>query len=239
MLAKHYFFDLDNTLTRSKMHIAPEHKPILKRLIEKAHVIVVSGHPQKDIRDHLEDVGGYFILGQSGNFGQTPDGRVLWEHSLTPIQVEAAHKFIEKARAHLALSVKDASDLVEDRGCQVSYSLIGHHEKIEVKEAFDPDHKKREKLLVDLKDDVEHLAKDANLEIKIGGTTVLDIFEKGKNKGYNIANFIKLMQWNTDDCLYIGDALFPGGNDETVIGIIPTHPVKDYNETYKYLKSIV
>jgi phosphomannomutase len=238
-MPKHFFFDLDNTLTRSKSHIAPEHKPILKKLIENADVLVVSGHPQKDIQDHLEDVTGYYILGQNGNTAQKPDGTVLWERRLTKEQVEAIHAFIEKARKHLAYTVRNENDIVEDRGCQVAFSLIGHHENQDIKDAFDPDHVKRKKLLEDMKEDVQKLRDEYSVEMLIAGSTNLDIIEKGKNKGYNVGEFIKMMGWNKEDCIYVGDALFPGGNDETVVGVIPTHPVKDYNETYQYLSSIL
>jgi len=238
-MLKHYFFDLDNTLTRSKSHIAPEHKPILKKLISLVDVIVVSGHPERDIRDHLEDVSGYHILGQSGNYAQKKDGTVLWERRLTEVQRSAILVFIDKARKHLAYKVRDENDLVEDRGCQITYSLIGNHENQDIKDAFDPDHAKREKLLEDLRNDVERLRTEANIDVYIGGTTALDIVEHGKNKGYNITEFITALGWKKEDCIYIGDALFPGGNDETVIGIIPTHAVKDYRETYTYLSSIL
>ncbi len=240
-MPKHFFFDLDNTLTRSKSHIEPAHENILFALTERADVTVVSGHPQKDIREHLEKRldGCYYILAQNGNFAQMSDGKILWEHRLSPEQVAAIHKFTAKARKHLAYKVRDENDIVEDRGCQVAYSLIGHHQEVEVKAAFDPDHAKRKKLLEDMKEDVARLETEANVEIKIGGTTVLDFIEKGKTKGYNIAEFIKTLRWKKEDCLYIGDALFPGGNDETVIGVIPTKPVKDYRETYVYLESVL
>jgi hydroxymethylpyrimidine pyrophosphatase-like HAD family hydrolase len=107
-----------------------------------------------------------------------------------------------------------------------------------VKEAFDPDHKIRHTLLADLAADVQ-LLEDAGVEIRSGGTTVLDMFGKGQNKGHNVRAFTELKGWNTADCIYIGDALFPGGNDETVIGILPTHPVKDYRETYEFLSSLL
>jgi len=238
-MPKHFFFDLDNTLTRSKSHIIPDHAAILKRLVEKVDVIVVSGHPQKDIREHLEDVSGYYVLAQNGNYAQTPDGKVLWERKLSKEQVDAIHVFIEKARKHLAYKVRDENDIVEDRGCQVGFSLIGHHENQDIKDAFDPDHAKRKKLLEDMREDVAKLRDEHNVEMLIAGTTNLDIIEKGKNKGYNITEFIKKMGWEKGDCIYTGDALFPGGNDETVIGIIPTHGVKDYRDTYVYLKSIL
>ncbi len=238
-MPKHFFFDLDNTLTRSKSHIVPEHAEILKSLVGRADVIVVSGHGEKDIRAHLEDVSGYYIMAQNGNFAQTPDGKILWERKLTDAQKQAIFSFIEKARKHLAYTVRDENDIVEDRGCQIAFSLIGHHENQDIKDAFDPDHAKRKKLLEDLKDDVAKLGSEGNVEVYIGGTTNFDIVEKGKNKGYNIREFIKLLGWKKEDCLYTGDALFPGGNDDTVVGVIPTHPVKDYHETYEYLSSIL
>lgn len=240
-MPKHFFFDLDNTLTRSKSHIEPAHENILFALTERADVIVVSGHPQKDIREHLKKRldGRYYILAQNGNFAQMPDGKILWERTLTDVQVRAIHAFIEKARKHVALPVKDEGDIVEDRGCQVSYSLIGHHENQDIKDAFDPDHAKRKKLLEDMSDDVARLEKEASVEIKIGGTTVLDFIEKGKTKGYNITEFIKTLDWKKENCVYVGDALFSGGNDETVIGVIPTKPIKDYRETYTYLQSVL
>ena len=240
MNVKHIFFDLDNTLTRSKSHIESEHAGILKRLTERADVIVVSGHDEGSIIKHLGSSLGhhYYVLAQNGNFAQAPDGTMLWKHKLGLAQVRSAHKFIEKARAHLALHVKDENDIVEDRGCEIAYSLIGHHENIETKEAFDPDGSKRKKLLNEMRRDVEML-ESLGVEIRIGGTTVLDFMEKGKNKGYNVAKLIKTLGWKKAGCVYVGDALFPGGNDETVIGVIPAKPVADYRETYVYIEKLL
>ena len=240
-MPKHFFFDLDNTLTRSKSHIEPEHENILFALMERADVTIVSGHPQKDIREHLEKRldGHYYILAQNGNFAQMPNGKILWERRLSPEQIAAIHEFTAKARKHLAYKVRDENDIVEDRGCQFAFSLIGHHENQDVKDTFDPDHQKRKNLLSDLRADVERLKEEANVDIFIAGTTNLDIIERGKTKGYNITEFMKTLGWNKEDCVYVGDALFPGGNDETVIGIIPTKAVKDFRETYEYLSSIL
>jgi phosphomannomutase len=235
----HFFFDLDNTLTRSKSHIAPEHKPILRKLVALADVIVVSGHAEKDIKAHLEDVAGFYTMGQNGNVAKRPDGSVLWERKLSEGQKKAIYAFTDKARKHLAYTVRDENDIVEDRGAQIAFSLIGHHENQDVKDAFDPAHEKRKKLLEDLRADVENLREKHNVDVLIAGTTNLDIIERGKNKGFNITEFISLMGWKKEECLYIGDALFPGGNDETVIGVIPTKPVKGYAETYAYLESIL
>jgi phosphomannomutase len=239
-MPKHFFFDLDNTLTPSKSLILLEHVPILKRLCEKVDVMVVSGHGAEDIKKHLRSElrGLYHILGQNGNHAETRNGKVLWNRSLTGEQKRSIQAFIIKARKNLNLTVRDENDIVEDRDSQIAFSLIGHHEDYAKKEAFDPDGKKRSQLLQDLKNDVKDLEL-SHVEVRIGGTTNLDFFEFGKNKGYNVPEFIKAMGWHGNDCLYIGDALFPGGNDETVIGKIPTHAVADYRETYKYIETLL
>lgn len=240
IMPKHFFFDLDNTLARSRTPIAPEHVPILKALTERADVIVVSGFDVAGIASRIAGPlsGTYYMLGQNGNEARNKDGSVLWDHPLSGAQKEAIHAFIQKAREHLPLPVKDENDLVDDRGSEVAFSLIGHHEDLATKEAFDPDHAIRQKLLADLAGDVAVLER-AGVEVKIGGTTVLDMFEQGKNKGYNVRAFIDAMQWNPDECIYIGDALMPGGNDETVVGVIATHGVKDYPDTYEYLADLL
>ncbi len=240
-MPKHFFFDLDNTLTRSRSHITPEHAVILKTLSERAHVIVVSGatRAQQALQLEPELANGYFSLGQNGNSALAPDGSPLWDRKLSTTQKSAVIGLISKMKDHLQLVVKDEHDLIEDRGSQISYSLIGHHEDIAKKEAFDPDHAKRLELLRIFESDVQKLSEEHAIEIRSGGTTCLDIFEKGKNKGFNCKALIERMNWREEDCLYIGDALFPGGNDETVIGIIPTRAVQNPQETFSYLASVL
>jgi HAD superfamily hydrolase (TIGR01484 family) len=239
-MKRHYFFDLDNTLTPSKALILPEHAPILKRLTEVADVIVVSGHGGKDIRAHLTPAlaGTYHTLGQNGNLAETKDGRMLWNRSLSQPQKDAILAFIAKARARLNYAVKDENDIIDDRDSQIAFSLIGHHEDPEKKKQFDPKHEIRLGLLRDMAVDVEAL-RAANVEVRSGGTTVLDFFELGKNKGYNVAEYIKTMGWDKDECLYLGDALFPGGNDETVIGVIETRAVEGPEDTFAFIKTII
>lgn len=238
MNVSHYFFDLDNTLARSKSCIATEHIPILRALADRADVIVVSGQSSALISDHMTAAltGTYFVLGQNGNEARAKDGSIVWYHPLSDVQRGAITQFITAVQNHSQFDIIDKNDLIDDRGCEIAYSLIGHHRPIEVKEAFDPDFSIRQKLLTDLSSEVEKL-RQCDVEVRAGGTTVLDIFALGKNKGYNIAAFVAYMHWNKEDCIYIGDALMPGGNDETVIGVIPTHAVKEYHETFNFIES--
>ncbi|MFZ2593646.1 MAG: HAD-IIB family hydrolase [Minisyncoccia bacterium] len=238
---KHLFFDVDNTLTRSKSPILPEHAEILRKISDRFDIIIVSGSKQEDIAGRFAQVDPVksFVLSQNGNHAVDQHGELLWERKLSDTQKQAIYAFIEKARAHTHPPVSDESDLIEDRGCQIAFSFLGHHEKIELKEKFDPKFEVRNKVLHDLSADVEILSKDFGIEISNGGTTNLDIYLKGKNKGFNSKALIDLCGWNVDECMYFGDALLPGGNDYSVVGIIPTHQVADYKETFSILKELL
>lgn len=236
--AKHLFFDVDNTITRSKSPITPEHEAMFVELSKTHDMVIVSGSKQTDIWGRFTDAskGTFYTLAQNGNCAFDTEKNELWKRLLTDAQKGAIYTFIEKVRAHTRPPVSNEDDLIEDRGCQIAFSFIGHHEKIDIKERFDPDFSVRKKVLTDLRLEVENLSNNFNIEISIGGTTNLDIYEKGKNKGFNSRALCELNGWDMNDCLYFGDALFPGGNDYTVVGILPTQHVKDYKETYEFLK---
>ncbi len=233
----HYFFDLDNTLTRSRSPMEPAHQELFKQLCEKKDVVVVTGGQYTQIKTQAP-VGTYYALSQSGNHAVDKDGAVLWSEHFSTEQKAAIMEFIRIVHDELKLAVKDENDLVEDRGSQISYSLIGHHEDIATKESFDPNTAKRLDILKRHKAELENM-RAHGADVRPGGTTTFDFTLLGRHKGFNIARFIEKMAWKKEDCLYIGDALFPGGNDETVIGVIPTHAVKDYKETFEYLKGVL
>jgi len=239
-MPKHFFFDVDKTLTPSRSLMLGNHQPFFGRLCKVANVSAVSGAQESQIRAQIPRAfdGEYFILAQNGNYCVDKSGSTLWKEVLNEAQLKAIMAFIEMARAELDLQVKDENDLIENRGAQVSYSLIGHHEDLEKKYSFDPDASLRLDVLKRHNADVAVLEK-SGVEVKTGGTTTLDFFPLRKNKGYNIARFIKQYGWKKEDCIYVGDALFPGGNDETVIGVIPTRSVKDHNETFAYIEEVL
>ena len=74
-----------------------------------------------------------------------------------------------------------------------------------------------------------------NVEIKVAGATSFNYFKKGRNKGFYIKKFIEHMAWDPADCIFFGDSFYPGGNDEPVMGVIETVPVRNHHETYEHL----
>lgn len=224
---RHLFFDLDDTVTNSRSQIEGGMSDLLTLLSHD--VIIISGAHTDQIRAQVGELPAY-IMGQNGNHSIGTDKHTIWEELLEEEHQKEIEEHISQVMKHAPRSVRDTGDLIENRGAQISYSLIGHNEDKDKKRAFDPDRKIRIELLekVPLKSD--------HTEVKIAGTTCFDYFMKGRHKGFNITKLIQRNNWNSSECLYFGDALFPGGNDEAVIGVIDTVSVTDPQHTADLLK---
>ncbi len=234
-MKKHIFFDLDNTLTRSRSPITPSMAKLLRRLAKSHDVIVVSGADKEQIARQLGTgmKRRYISMGQNGNACILPDGTPLWEKRMGWMARAEVYAYALRIYQKTAFMPKDAQDLISDRGCQISYSCIGHHEAVAKKEAFDPDSKIRLALLK------KFPFQSDTVDVRIGGTTCLDFFLKGSHKGSNIATLLSTMKWKKSECLYVGDCLFPGGNDETVIGVIPTQSVSSPQDTEQVISHLL
>jgi len=235
-MPRHIFFDLDNTLMLSRTEMAAQHRPLFKQLCDMKDVVVVSGAKESQIRAQIPDSIGakFYMLGQTGNHALDKGGATLWKEVFTDPQTDATLIFIDALKGEFALAVRDPDDLVELRGSQISYRPIGHHEALEKKYAFDPKTQLRRAIIERHAAEIQKLNM-LGIDVVPGGTTCFDFFLLGKNKGFNVGRLIELQRWSKDECVYVGDALFPGGNDETVVGVVPTHPVKDPDETFEFI----
>jgi len=231
----HLFFDLDNTLTRSRSPITQHMRERLSLLAQKKDVIVISGQTMESILTQTGHVLPMYTMGQSGNRTAyiAANGEVteLWHDTLS--KEERADILAHIHSLPTPENVPDTEDLVEDRGSQISYSLYGHHAPIEKKEVIDPQQEIRAALLA------AHPLHSGTVEVKIAGTTCLDYVKKGRHKGHNIERLLKEKKWSREDCVYFGDALFPGGNDETVLGVLETIAVLNPEDTYRKLERFV
>ena len=235
---KHVFFDLDSTLTPSRDLMLSEHVPMFDQLCKERDVVVVTGGAEGQILNQipLANIGRFYMLSQQGNYAIGKDGTVFWHESVSPKQEEAVRAFCDALTQELALDVRDGNDLFENRGSQLAYSTLGFHETNEKKYAYDPDQSKRRALLAAHPKELTAL-RELGVEAMPAGTTTIDFILAGKHKGFNITRLLEHEGWEKEDCLYLGDALFEGGNDATVIGVIPTHAVKDQNETFEFISA--
>jgi phosphomannomutase len=229
MTYTHLFFDMDGTVTPSRSKIDPKMKELLASL--PATVAVISGSHNDQMAFQMDGLP-VIQMGQNGNHVIYPELGELWFDALTKAEKDEIMEHANTVWAACDHEVPDPDDIFEDRGSQISLSLYGHHADPALKKAFDGDFKKRKSLME------RFPFVSNNVEAKLGGSTCIDYFRKGKNKGFNIDRLITQMEWDKDSCVFFGDALFPGGNDETVVGVIDTIAVTDPEDCYQKLTAM-
>lgn len=207
--------DLDGTITESKQVISPKMKKSLEAL--ECPIIVISGASRKQMEKQLDGLP-CVILAQSGN------DTSLWQNKLS-----AQEQFEINRHIYTIGGVFD-TEHYDSRGCQVAYSFTGHNAEKELKKNFDPKQIIRKAILK------QHPFKSKTLTVRVAGTTCLDYTHKKGTKGENIKRWIKENKLNKKDCVFFGDALFKGGNDESVKGVINTVAVANPQDLMLKLK---
>ncbi len=226
---KHLFFDMDQTIAPARQPILPEMYSLLHELPQD--IIIVSGQEVDKIMWQSNELPS-FTLGQNGNHATDVENNELWNIPLDDAHRAEIMRHIEAIVAILGHDLNHDWSPIEDRGAQITFSPIGNTAPVEHKMTYDPDRRKRDALLAQIPFESEELI------VKIGGSTSLDYIHKDRHKGTNVQKLIDLMSWNKDECVYFGDGLFPGGNDEAVIGVIETVPVTDHEDTYRKLREL-
>lgn len=201
---------MDGTLTPSRQEIKQEMAEMLASLRNKGNItIAISGASREQMLKQLSNSVDY-ILAQSGS--DTP----FWQRTFDENNKKEVIDHLQKIKDFLSdqdiLGIEE--DLLQDRGSQMAFSFLGHNSDLDKKRTFDPKGEFRRSLLEKFPFNSE------DLECRIGGTTCLDYTYKDSTKGKNIEKLLKRFGWDKNECIYYGDALFSGGNDETVLGVI-------------------
>lgn len=226
---KHLFFDMDKTISPARSPLLPEMTELLHSL---PHTItIVSGGEINRIKAQVGDLPAH-ILAQNGNHAVDLEENELWYNPLQDHHRAEILAHIEKIVAALDHELGHEYTPIEDRGAQITFSPIGNHAPHEIKSVYDPDAKKRAQLLASIPLESDEIA------VKIGGSSSFDYIHKHSHKGSNTARLIEHTGWDKNDCVYFGDGLFPGGNDEAVIGVIDTILVRDHLDTYDKLQAM-
>ncbi|MEA2715032.1 MAG: phosphomannomutase [Candidatus Parcubacteria bacterium] len=212
-------FDLDGTLTKSKAPIEPPIADLIVRLLEHKKVAVISGggYPQFQIQflanlpGTVDNFSNLYLMPTSGTRLYVWKGNWIEQYaeSLLPKEKERIMTALDSAlRAiHYEKPEKQYGPLIEDRGSQITFSGLGQSAPAEEKYAWDPTRAKREEIAAFLKQKIPEF------DVRIGGATSVDITRRGINKAYGIRRLEKFLKISPDDILFVGDALFYGGND--------------------------
>jgi len=215
-------FDLDGTLAESKSALEPDMAELLGRLLDLAKVAVISGGdwPQfeKQILSKLpqgDRFANLSLLPTCGTkfYRYRGSWTKIYSEDFTSSEkekiVDALGKALEASGFH---PEKVWGDVVEDRGSQITFSALGQHAPLESKRTWDPDFAKRKRMKTFLE------ASIPGFSVRLGGATSIDVTKPGIDKAYGIRKLRDILGISIAEMVYVGDALFPGGND---------HPAKE------------
>jgi hydroxymethylpyrimidine pyrophosphatase-like HAD family hydrolase len=76
--------------------------------------------------------------------------------------------------------------------------------------------------------------------VRLGGATSIDVTKQGIDKAYGIGKLRDILHIAIDQMIFIGDAVFPGGNDYPAkeAGAL-TIEVRDPHETKRVIEAII
>jgi phosphomannomutase len=210
-------YDLDGTLAESKSPLDDEMAARLHDLLGIVKVAIISGGdwPQfeKQVLSHLphdERLRNLSILPTCGTkfFQYNGDWKKLYSEDFTADEKKKIVSSLEKAVADAGFKpVKVWGEVIEDRGSQITFSALGQQAPLDEKSKWDPDYSKRKKIKAIL----DPLIPD--FSVRMGGATSIDITKPGIDKGYGMRKLRDILGISLEEMLFIGDALFPGGND--------------------------
>ena len=239
-------FDLDGTLAESKMAPPKEVALALVKLLAKKEVAVISGSSFERFTEQFlksldipEELMPRFYLFPTcaTSFYRFENGdwaNVYAEH-LSADERKKIFSAFESAFEDSAFVPAEElyGDLIEDRKTQVSFSGLGQQAPVHLKKEWDPTAEKRQKIRAAL------LAYIPEFEVRIGGATTIDVTRKGIDKAYGIRKIEEILGIPKSKMLFIGDALFPGGNDYPVFEAgVDCIQVKDHEETRGIIEAL-
>lgn len=240
-------FDVDNTLAESKLPLMPEMAALLTQLARRVPIAAITGTSYHRFEDmvfpHLTPdmpLQNFYLLPTSGAAFYAHDGtewKPIYKETLTEEEMRAAEAAIEHAMRATGFNLDAPSHgpRTERRhDTSVNFSGLGQHAPLELKHAWDPDRKKR----IAMTDIIAPLLPWA--VVRPAGTTTIDITRKGIDKDYGIRKLSEYLNIPPHHMLYIGDALFPGGNDEIVkVTGIETRMIENPAHTARVIQELL
>jgi len=237
-------FDLDGTLAESKSTVDSEVVTLLNSLLQVAKVAIISGGdwPQFEKQVLSQEfapagLGNLSLLPTCGTkfYYFTSDWLPLYSEDLSNSEKKNIVSSLRVASELLGyVPPKIWGDAIEDRGSQITYSALGQEAPLDVKKAWDPDFAKRKQMQLILSKSLP------GFSVRLGGTTSIDVTRAGIDKAYGIAKLTEILGIGKEDMIFVGDAIFPGGNDYAVkeTGVLSIQ-VRDSNESKRVIEAIV
>ena len=237
-------FDLDGTLAESKSPLDAEMGALLGRLLQVVKVAVISGGAwtqfQKQVLANLpsdDRLMNLSMLPTCGTKFFCYDGewKELYSEDFTAAEKAKIMDAFAQALDNSGFKAeKHWGDLIEDRGSQITFSALGQEAPLDAKKKWDPDFTKRKKIQPILEKLIPEFA------VALGGATSIDVTKPGIDKAYGIRKLRDTLDIAIADMLFVGDAIFPGGNDYPAKQAgVTCIKVRDADETKRVIEAII
>jgi len=244
LLKKLIVFDLDGTLAESKSALDAEMSVLLAGLLEVAKVAVISGGdwPQfeKQLVSNLpqgQRMENLLLLPTCGTKFFQFDGvwKRLYAEDFTDAEKEKIITSMNRALEVTGFKPEQTwGEIIEDRGSQITFSALGQQAPLVAKEKWDHDFAKRTQIKAILDTYIPEFS------VRMGGTTSIDVTKPGIDKAYGIRKLRDILGIAIEEMIFIGDAIFPGGNDYPPKEIgVPSICVRDTHETKRVVEGII
>ncbi len=235
--------DVDETICESCQVISDEMATKINSLIAQGFIVAfVSGTHQSELKRMISNQikGEHHILANTGThycvMNNETEKEIHNEVFSTKEKEEILSAIAQVVQKFSLVPLTSAKDQIQDRGSQITLVALGRNAPIEIKKAYDPDGKKRLEMLPLFENLLNH--EEKKYEIKVAGTTSIDITRKGIDKEWAIRKFVNYYEISFSDILFFGDKIYPGGNDYPASKIVDCISVKNPNETLKRLYEI-
>jgi hypothetical protein len=237
-------FDLDGTLAESKSSLDAEMAVLVNKLLGIVKVAVISGGNwpqfQKQVLSHLsqdERLNNLSLLPTCGTqfYKYEAGWKNIYAEDFTRAQKEKIVSSLRKAIEQSGLKAERVwGEAIEDRGSQITFSALGQEAPLEEKVKWDPDFTKRKKMKAILDTLIPEFS------VRLGGSTSIDVTKPGIDKAYGVKKLRDVLGIGIEEMIFVGDALFPGGNDYPAeqAGVVSIR-VRDPQETKRVIEAII
>ncbi len=247
-------FDLDGTLIETKSPMDEEMSRLFSELLKVKKVAVIGGGKYEVFKSlFLEKLKcpksllkNLFIFPTtSTSFYKYNRGwKNVYSLRLSAKQVKKIKDTFERVFREIGYKhpKKTYGEIIEDRGTQVSFSVFGQDlvtvlgkKGVQMKKRWKKKHTPTKMKIAKLM--AKYLPE---FEVRAAGYTTVDVTKKGIDKAYGLKKIKKYLKVPFSKMLFIGDAIYPGGNDYAVLRTgVDYMAVSGPQETKKIIRELI
>ncbi|MBI2607381.1 MAG: HAD-IIB family hydrolase [Candidatus Doudnabacteria bacterium] len=247
-------FDLDGTLVETKSIMDKQMSRLVKQLLFRKQVAVIGGGKYtlfqslflRQLKAPKKLFKNLFLFPTtSTSFYRYKNGwKKIYALELSKKEREKIKKAFKDvfAEAGYVAPKKTYGTVIEDRRTQITFSALGQEvvkvlgkKGVDLKKQWLIENKPMKMKLTRL------LGKRLpSMEVRAAGFTSIDVTRRGIDKAYGMKQIKKHLKVPISRMLFVGDAIFPGGNDYAVVRTgVDYFSVSGPEETKKIIRKLI